>query len=218
MEKKLKTFGISDHIYVSPEDAIGQTYTTRDGEAVPTPLIFPDNPFNEDIKNAKHILDVGCGIGRNLSWIMENTNAHYYGFDPNESMLKWFWDVQDKKYESRVTISEGFINPLEKYNVVVCTFVFQHIGYRPPEDIMNVGDITAEIKKNTSDGCIWILYEHDAEERWIEWWLCEQEINPDVYIRNYKGIEQLTHRDDYVAGDMYDIGASHNLIIWKEKK
>lgn len=213
--KQFKSVGVAGGKYETAEKAAGDTYTTRDGELVPTPLIFPDNPFTEEVKNAKHILDFGCGVGRNLSWVMKNTDAHYYGIDPNESMLKWFWNVQDKKYESRVTISTDFIVPIEKYDIVVCTFVFQHIGYRPTPDIMDISDITQEIRKNTKDGCVWIMLEHDAEEFWIDWWFSEQNITPNVYIRNYTKIEELTHRDKFVmSGGKF----GHHLIIWKEQK
>jgi len=105
MEKKeFVRFGAGAKDYISPEHARKDTYNTKNNKSPPTPLICKANPFNDEIKNAKFILEIGCGIGRNVPWIMENTNAFYYGVDPNDTMLKYFWSITDKKWKNRVAL------------------------------------------------------------------------------------------------------------------
>ncbi len=205
MEKKLEMFGVAARDYKDKEEAIGYTYTTRTGENISTNLTPAENPFSEQILSSKNILDVGCGIGRNLKWIMENTNSHYHGIDPNESMLRFFWEVQDQKWKDRVTLHKDFSTFTNvKFDTVVITFVFQHIGYRPSESQMNIDDITNEIKKYTTGETVWFLFEHQGEEPWISKWLKNNKIEPHVFIENYGGLEELTHR------------GNHNLIIGKK--
>jgi SAM-dependent methyltransferase len=91
---KLKKFGVAGKDYEDATSAKGDTYTTLDGGFPPTNLACSDNPFIEELNSSKYILDFGCGVGRNLPWIMENTNAIYIGLDPNTTMTKYFWDVQ----------------------------------------------------------------------------------------------------------------------------
>lgn len=211
--KKLEMVGVAGKNYPTAKQAIDDTYTTRDGENVSTNLTPNENLFSVDILASKNILDVGCGIGRNLKWIMENTEAHYHGLDPNESMLNFFWQVQDNKWKDRVSLYKDFSTfPNIKFDTVVVTFVFQHIGYRTAEHQMNIDDITREIRKYTHSGTVWFIFEHSGEETdWISRWLENNDINPQVFIKGYKGLEELTHRDWLVDG-------GHHLLIWKERK
>lgn len=209
--KQFKGFGVANKWYNNAQEAAGDTYTTNDGNLTPTPLVFNDNPFNEQVKNAKNIFEIGFGVGRNVKWIMENTNANYYGVEPNPTMFDNFWEFNDEKYKDRIFIYQH-LSELSgvKIDVVLSTFVFQHIGFRPDENTMNITDITNYIRHFTVSGTIWLLLEHDSEEHWIERWFKEHNITPDVYIRNYKGIPEMTHRD-HTTKD------GHHLIIWKEK-
>lgn len=191
--------------------ARGFTYNTRDNQFPPTRLDMADNPFVADVLAAKHVLDVGCGVGRNLPWIMERTSAHYWGLDPNPVMLDSFWQITEPKPEwmLRSTLVDKLdfdtypIKPV--FDVVVSTFVFQHLGFRAPEGVMNVTDITREILKYTRPGTVWILYEHESEEKWIGRWCAENNIRPQVWMPNYMGLPELTHR-----------GADAALVIWKQ--
>ena len=205
--KKLEAVGIASKQYESLTDARGNTYTTREDFFPPTPLAFAANPYNDLVISAKYVLDIGCGVGRNLPWVMTSTTAHYYGLDPNTSMLKYFWEIQDKNWQPRTTLATSFDEfPTDiKFDVVVSTFVFQHIGYRTNENQMNIDDITQEAMKRSKPGTIWILYEHDGEEQWIDRWFYNNKIEPDVYIRDFNGIPELTHR------------GPHHLIIWAQK-
>ena len=218
--KNLVPFGVSIADYQNAHDAKGYTYTTRDGEYPPTPFISPINPFNAEILESKNILEIGCGVGRNLPFVMEQTEAHYYGVDPNEKMLKYFWEVQDEKWKDRVTLCQSFDDLPEdvKFDFVMVVFVFQHIGFRPPDGEMNVADITKEAMKHTKQGTVWFVLEHEREELWQENWMSRCGIEPAVYYRpggNHAGggtlpypeFEVMTHR-----------GNDNNIIIFKEDK
>jgi hypothetical protein len=220
VKKDLKPFGVSIGNYRNADDAKGYTYTTRDGEFPPTPIFFDSNPFNEDIKNAKAVLEIGGGVGRNLPIIMEQTSAHYYMVDPNEKMHEHFWSIQPNNYRDRVTLCKTFEELPEDVTMdfVLVTFVFQHIGFRPPFGEMNVADITLEAMKHTREGTIWFVLEHEREELWQERWMQACNITPDIYFKpggNHAGggtipypeFESMTHR-----------GNDNNLIIFKEKK
>lgn len=192
-----------------PRVARGFTYTTKDDEFPSTDLTC-DNPYAEDVLSAKNILDFGCGVGRNLPWIAENTNAIYYGLDPNQVMLDNFWKVTDQKYTDMAFLLKSFDDIPEGmvFDVVVSTFVMQHLGYRAPEGSMNVTDMTQEIMKYTREGTIWFLLEHEMEEPgWLDRWFTENDIEPHVFIMNYGGQPDLIDRGQY----------SH-LVIFKETK
>jgi cyclopropane fatty-acyl-phospholipid synthase-like methyltransferase len=210
--KEFKAFGVASKMYNNAKEAADDTYTTKDGKLEPTPLIFNDNPFNDNVKNAKKIFEIGFGVGRNVSWIMENTSAHYYGVEPNPTMFNAFWEYNDKKYQDRIHLYKHFneISPCIRFDIVLSTFVLQHIGYMPLEDTMNVNDIVTNIRTHTKQDTVWIILEHDSEDSWIEQLFNDQDISPDVYIRRYKGIESMTHRD-------HTTHTGHHLIIWKEK-
>lgn len=220
LNKKLVPFGVSVHPYKDARDARGETYTTRTDGFPPTPFISSINPFNDEIFNSKNVLEIGPGVGRNLPFIMEQTSAHYYGVDPNEGMLAHFWEVQDTKWKDRVTLCKSFEELPEnvKCDFVIVTFVFQHIGYRPPAGQMNVADITKAAMKHTTNNAVWFVLEHEREEVWQHRWMQDCNIKPAVYFicgGNYAGggqipypeFESMTHR-----------GNDNNLIIFQENK
>ena len=218
MDKRLIEFGVarSQNIIneaaranVSVTDvARGYTYTTRDDDFFSTPLVIPHNPFNAEVLAAKNILEIGCGVGRNLPWVYENTQAHYWGVDPNPVMLREFWNVTDTKYADRATIVADFSElPRDLVvDVVEVVFVFQHLGYRNPQEGMNVTEITREAMKFTRPGTIWWILEHEREERWMGRWFEDIGIEPDAFEFNYQGIPEMTHR-----------GSDSHLVIWKQR-
>jgi len=218
--KTLQPYGVSIDNYTDANHAKGYTYTTRDGGFPPTPIFSDFNPFNEEIRNAKNVLEIGGGVGRNLPIIMEQTQAHYYMVDPNEKMHEHFWSIQPEHYRNRVTLCKRFdeLSSDVLMDFVLVTFVYQHIGFRPPLGQMNVADITLEAMKHTRDGAIWFVLEHEREEIWQDRWLQACNINPEVYFKPggnpwgggtipYPEFESMTHR-----------GNDNNLIIFKEKK
>lgn len=219
-EKKLEPYGLSLADYKSARDARGYTYTTRDDKFPPTPIFSSLNPFNDEIRAAKNVLEIGAGVGRNLPIIMEETNAHFWTVDPNENMLKFFWDVQDPKYKDRVTLCKGFDElPSDiVFDFVLVTFVFQHIGFRPSFGQMNVADITKEAMKYTRNGTVWFVLEHEREEAWQDRWIKECGITPAVFYKpggTYAGGGTIPY-PEFVS--MTDRGNDNNIIIFQEIK
>lgn len=209
MTKQFKPYGLCNQQFQDASTARGHTYTTRDDILIPSRLVFDGNPYNKEISEAKNILDFGCGVGRNLSWVMENTQANYVGIDPNTTMTQYFWELQDKKYQPRAKTINSF-NELQageyQFDVVIITFVFQHLGYRNSPDTMNISDMTQEIKKYTHEGTIWWMLEHQGEEQWYSRWKLDNNIENEVIFRNQQVIPELTHR------------GNHDLILWKQKE
>lgn len=219
MEKRLLKYGIASKDYDSMEFARGDTYTRTDNSFPSTNLACIDNPYVEQLKTAKYILDFGCGVGRNLSWIMNNTTAQYIGLDPNQNMTKYFWHVQLTEghnittWEKRVSLYSDFADiPSDiKFDYVVSTFVLQHLGYRfIYPDRLNLSGITQNILSRMNDGAVFFALEHDSEEDWIPRWVVENKLNVDVYIRSYKGLPELTDRDHTAPN------GGHHLIIFKK--
>jgi cyclopropane fatty-acyl-phospholipid synthase-like methyltransferase len=216
---KLKKFGVAGKDYEDATSAKGDTYTTLDGGFPPTNLACSDNPFIEELNSSKYILDFGCGVGRNLPWIMENTNAIYIGLDPNTTMTKYFWDIQIEQghdvesWKDRVQLYNDFndIPSNLNFDYIVTTFVLQHLGYRYiNSDTMNLDDISKQLISRLNDGGVWFLIEHDSEEDWIFQWIKNNNINLNVYIRSYKGLPELTDRDHTAPN------GGHHLMIWKK--
>lgn len=221
MSKTLKKFGYAGSDFTDLTTARGDTYTTKLDEFPSTNIACDENPFREQLETTKYILDFGCGVGRNLRWIMENTDANYIGLDPNTNMTQFFWDVQYKEHGSivdgwrdRVTVINDFsqIPLVVKFDYVISTFVLQHLGYRYIViNGMNLTDITQQILSLMNDGAVFFTLEHDTEELWIDRWVRECNIKLDVYIRSYEGLPELTHRDHCT----YD---GHHLMIFRKHK
>ena len=189
--------------------ARGYTYNTSSNEFPSTRLDMPGNPFVKDVLEANQILEIGCGVGRNLPWIMDNTKAQYHGLDPNPVMLESFWKVTDTKYNdpNRVFLYDdiNLLPPGMMFDVVFSVFVFQHLGYRSAPDVMNVTDITQRVMEHTRSGTVWILYEHQNEEPWIDRWIKENGVTPNVWMPRYHGLPEMLDRGD-----------DAHLIIWKQ--
>jgi 2-polyprenyl-3-methyl-5-hydroxy-6-metoxy-1,4-benzoquinol methylase len=203
--KKLIPYGYAALQYETPESARADTYMDTAGGHPPTPLVFAENPFKQQVLDAKTVLDIGCGVGRNLRWVMENTNANYIAVEPNPHMAKWFWHYQDAKWQDRVAVFPDFESIPQNviFDVVECTFVLQHLGYRAAEGQMNVSDITLAAMKHTTPETVWILIEHQHEEAWMDRWKQETGLQIALHIPDYTGIPELTHR------------GTHDLIIAK---
>ena len=201
--KSLKPWGFANCKYRDFNAAAIDTYLGEDGKLEGTSFLRADNPFKEDFINAKNILEIGCGVGRNVPYILENTKANYFGIEPNVHMSKFFY-VQGKGKEykeewlkkDRIYLTDDFDSfiQMQSFDVVISTYVFQHIGYRTPEHIMNVTDITQNIKKQCYPGTIWFLIEHETEEFWISRWLEENFFTPTVR----KGIDTSRGAHDMI--------------------
>ena len=84
---------------------------------------YPKLNFDKKSYDGKKICDIGCGVGRNLPWIMENTSAIYVGLDPNTTMTDNFWEVQSQNYnidswKDRVILCNDF-NQIHYLNRVI---------------------------------------------------------------------------------------------------
>ena len=217
--EKLKKYGVAAREYTTAEEARGDTYTKLDGSFPTTNLGCEENPFIAELQAAKFILDLGCGVGRNLAWIIENTSAVYIGLDPNTYMTDYFWEVQKERgyskedLEGRVFIYNDFeqIPDTVKFDYVVSTFVLQHLGYRfSVEGGLDITGITESVKARCNEEAVWFALEHDSEEDWIPRWTIECNITFETYIRTYKGLPELTDRD-YLTNHH----AGHHLMIFK---
>ena len=208
MPKVFREFGTGAfYQHPSLEFAKSAVYQKDDGTWPPTPLIFPDNPFNEDILEAETIFDYGAGCGRNYPWVRDNTKARYVGLEPNATMRDWFW--HQNKLEANIEMWEN-LSELERFNtlkfdVVICTFVFQHLGYKFTDDTdtMNLTDITKSIQRMCNPGAVWIMYEDEREGSWIQRWKYECDITFDVFKPDYLWQPDLADR------------GPHHLMIWR---
>jgi len=210
--KALRPHGKDPIFFQNKDEAMGWTYTANDGSIPSFPLDFEDNPYSDECMNAKNLFEIGMGVGRNAIGIHKNTNIHYHGLEPNESMGKWFWEWNDKKYEERTSLYTNWdeIEKGTKFDVMLSTFVLQHITYKNPS-AWNVSDIVNKMKEYAHEDTTWILYEHDGEYGgWIDKMFNECGITPEVYQRGYTGIEDHTHRDNSVGNRQ-----GHHLIIWR---
>lgn len=216
---QLEKFGVAGKDYGTADLAKGDTYTRLDGSFPSTNLSCEENPYKSELNEAKYILDLGCGVGRNIPWIMNNTKATYVGLDPNTTMTKHIQEVQEQQghnfneWKSRIIICNDFSEiPSDiKFDYVMSTFVLQHLGYRYVDASMNITAITKAILEKSKPGTIFFHIEHDSEEEWISRWIEENNINLDVYIRSYKGLPELADRDHTAPN------GGHHLMIWKNK-
>ena len=135
--KHLKKFGYGGVDYTNMADARGNTYTTSDNRHPTTNFACQDNPYTEQLYSAKYILDFGCGVGRNLSWIMENTNAHYVGLDPKADNHP-LYDTQRNFYNKHTSFfehdksSEFHICPAEEFDFSKYNLFFDMVFTSPP--------------------------------------------------------------------------------------
>lgn len=176
MTKDFRKVGMASGSYTEFNEAVRHSQIQINGRyhLAETPLDISLNPFIDNCYNAKSILDLGCGTGRNARWVWENTAASYTGLDPNRDMLKFFWELnKDYLYKKPYTVlTPEFSGLTDVYDVVISTFVLQHIFYHDFAGVMNVDDITQSILPRTHKQTVWFLVEHDWEQDgWIEKWI-----------------------------------------------
>lgn len=211
MNKKLNAYGVASIEFDNIDMAKAYTYDDAHGTFPPTPLIFKENPFNQEISKARLILEVGCGVGRNLPWILNNTNAKYFGIEPNPSMVNFFHQQNKNLDSDRFEIYYDYDQlPNLKFDVVIFTFVLQHITYRPTEDSMNIDDLIQKCFQYAHSDTVFLLIEHEAEEEgWMSKWFENNKIIPDLYIRDW------TLKGKCSVPELTDRGC-HDLIIFKK--
>ena len=92
-----------------------------------------------NINEKKSILEIGCGIGRNLETILKNKLKFksYTGIDFSESMLK----IADRKYNKikNVKFIKKDVSDLSslnsKFDIIICTWVLSHV--ENPSSVVN---------------------------------------------------------------------------------
>ena len=207
---KFEAYGLGATNVTNLANSTAVLFPLKNIKVVPsTPLCCKSNPFCKEIKEAKNILEIGCGFGRNVTWIIENTNAKYFGIDPNKSVAASFQERNRRHDKDRIYFTHEFdeIITENKYDVILTTYVFQHLAPQPTKlDVMNLNEITEEIFKVTKPGTIWFLIDHEAEKRhWQRDWFKRFNIKPEIYIKDCQDFEEI-----------HPIG-KHNLTIFKQK-
>ncbi|MCL4386197.1 MAG: class I SAM-dependent methyltransferase [Cyanobacteria bacterium] len=158
----LKKLGFSYHIW-SKKNPIGKipAGVAKEGagenripfahyaNSLPVYLTF-SQILKENSKNYASILDIGCGTGRNISFvkdIVDKKNYNFFGIDYSGYCVK-FARNQYKKQNVIFTQYEGKILPFpnQSFDFVVSSHVLEHIpkrdGYTYSEEISRV------LKKN----------------------------------------------------------------------
>lgn len=191
MEKEFKPFGpnvrrLQHQKFTSVEDVRRAIFNIEKLQS--SSIMIPQNPFNEKIQKAKHILEIGCGFGRNIPGIMENTSANYYSIDPNEKITSYLWDYVDSKYKSRVYIANSFDEKITstKFDVVFDTYTLHHLNKIPNADTMDLDDITQKVLESCHKDTIWVMIETENEKpNWISEWAKKHNFTLSVFIRDY---------------------------------
>jgi hypothetical protein len=74
---------------------------------------------------------------------------------------------------------------------------------------MNIDDITQKLFEHATEDTVFIFIEHDKEEPgWIEKWVKNNKILPDVYIKNWTVHGRCSQPHQCARGE-------HDLIIFK---
>lgn len=137
--------------------------------------------LKELIKELKpqNILDVGCGFGRNIKFMIEKCNVRpdqIYAFDFSENMLKKAKYFLGDYFEKLGSIEQGSILDIpykdNKFDLVFFHGVLMHIGFKDESQAVN------ELKR-VSKNCI-IGVEEYYESK------INQNINDFTYCHDYK--------------------------------
>lgn len=83
------------------------------------------------VKRGAHVLEVGCGWGRLVPYIIEGGVASYDGVDIAAEAIRWAQgqEYSIQRYASFRTVPPGDLScfPSGKFDTVVCCTVLQHI-------------------------------------------------------------------------------------------
>lgn len=100
--------------------------------------------------NDKTILDYGCGTGR----LVRNCSISFkkaVGYDPVENCIKEAFTETSKCKNlidgSKIFFTNKFSDVVEKFDIVVCTNVFEHLSYTDCEIALN--NIKSVLKPNS---------------------------------------------------------------------
>lgn len=137
--------------------------------SVPVYLIFEKIIFGSTIKKAS-VLDVGCGTGRNISFVKESINRSdykYFGIDYSTHCINF----ARKQYEKQGVIfvqHEGKILPFpdESFDFIVSSHVLEHI---PVGDVsLYFSELSRILKKK------WNISDGNSKQKILSRFVCDQ--------------------------------------------
>ena len=98
------------------KDAFGEDFS-QDGfsNKAQVDMILQYIPQNEDV----HILDIGCGNGKMLSYLQKKSKSHIYGFDYSEEAIRTAKSLFHENAEFREGIIGQIEYPEETFDVII---------------------------------------------------------------------------------------------------
>ncbi len=128
------------------------------------------NLYGDVIKNAKKVLEIGCGAGRNAQYFL-NTDIQYFGFDPSPTAMDLFrnnryWGIENQEqFYISLEIDETILS--QEYDMIFSTYVLQHVGFSTDEDVYDSVSITKALFPTLKSGGIWLAYElYQGQNDW----------------------------------------------------
>ncbi len=112
--------------------------------------------FADDVKKGANVLDVGCGNGKLVPWLLEQGISSYTGIDLNPNFIR----IAKERYPDGVCgFFEGDILTLgqhsmggKTFNVVLCIAVLHHL----PSENMRIAALR-NLKERLADGGVLIM-------------------------------------------------------------
>ena len=88
------------------------------------------------IKEAREVLNVGCGIGVASAYIAKKYNCRVVGVDLSEKMIEWSWQrAREARVEDKVEFRAANVLELpfvaDRFDIVFCESVLAFVGDKP---------------------------------------------------------------------------------------
>ena len=120
-------------------------------EIVDTAEFAPDEKLKDINFHNKIVLDFGCGVGRNLRYLVTTSAQQIIGFDfPN--MIEMSKQILTENERSKITFISPPLQNLPKIDIIIATLVFQHVN-----DIGELESYLSILKEAlTEDGLLYV--------------------------------------------------------------
>ena len=112
--------------------------------------------FASDVKKGAHVLDVGCGNGKLVPWLLEKDISSYTGIDLNPEFIRI---AKERYLADACTFLEGDILTLntmslgkQQFDVVLCIAVLHHL----PSERMRIAALK-NLRECLSEGGVLIM-------------------------------------------------------------